>query len=121
MGLKDERVGLKDERVGLKHERKLIEGWKLPPGYLVEHVSLAAQVEVRQDAGGPYVGDGQAGLGDTGRHQCRLALTQAREVVGELCESTWNPQTHTHTHIMALIRKSSEEVPSSKGCFGVQG
>lgn len=52
--------------------------------HLVEDVSLAAQVQVRQDTGRPDVGDGQAGLRDTGGHQSRLSLTQTRKQVGEL-------------------------------------
>ncbi len=49
--------------------------------YLVEDVSLAAQVQVRQDAGRSDVGDGQAGLRDAGRNHSRLPLTQTRKQV----------------------------------------
>ena len=58
-------------------------GW-----YLVEDVSLAAQVQVRQDAGRSHVGHRQAGLRDTGGHQGGLPLTQTRKQVRELTETT---------------------------------
>lgn len=56
--------------------------------YLVEDVSLAAQVQVRQDAGRPHVGDRQAGLRDAGGNQSGLPLTETRKQVGELGETT---------------------------------
>lgn len=56
--------------------------------YLVQDVSLAAQVQVGQDPGGTGAADGEAGLGDAGRNQNGLPLTQTREEPGELQEAT---------------------------------
>lgn len=61
----------------------------VPQLYLVEDVSLAAQVQVRQDAGRAD-GDGQTGLRDTGGNQSGLPLTKTRKQVGELGEPAWN-------------------------------
>lgn len=49
--------------------------------HLVEDVSLAAQVQVRQDAGRPDVGERQAGLRDAGGHQGGFTLAETREEV----------------------------------------
>lgn len=47
----------------------------------VEHVSLTAQIEMRQDPGRAVAVEGKARLGDTGRHQHALSLAQTREEV----------------------------------------
>lgn len=56
--------------------------------HLVKHVSLAAQVQVRQDPRRPAAAHGKAGLRDAGRHQRGLPFTQTREQMRELCETT---------------------------------
>lgn len=57
--------------------------------HLVEDVSLAAQVQVRQDAGRSHVGHRQTRLRDTGGNQSGLSFTQTRKQVRELTETTW--------------------------------
>lgn len=88
-------------------------GWdRLGHLYLVEDVSLAAQVQVRQDAGRSDVGDGQTGLRDTGGNQSRLALTKTRKQVRELGESTWK-NNENNQHRVCL---NSQNVTHNK-CF----
>lgn len=55
--------------------------------YLVQDIPLAAQVQVRQDPGRSHTGDREAGLGDAGRDQEGLPLTQTRKELGELQEA----------------------------------
>lgn len=67
--------------------------------HLVEHVPLAAQVQVRQDPRRPAAAHGEAGLRDAGRHQRGLPFAQTREQVRELGEAScgrWRRKRDEH-------------------------
>lgn len=91
-------------------------------GHLVEDVSLAAKVKVRQDASRAHVGDGQAGLRHTGSDQSGLPLTETREEVRELRETTWGeeeiPISDYHSLDFQRLKPAEVKIKSGRAvCF----
>ncbi len=84
--------------------------------HLVEHVSLAAQVQVWQDPGRPAAADGDTGLRDAGRHRRGLPFTQTREQVRERHEPTCGAGQNTLRSLKLVFMRPDEDL-LKETCF----